>query len=201
MALPATEDFAGSGALSGNWTVQDGNPYRDAGEARGDDADHNAAYWNADAFNADQYSQGKAVVQVYSGVTVRASGTGGNWNAYAVLTGAGSSGIYEVTSGTHAQLQSLSTPSDGTVIRIEVSGTTIRAYYGGVQQGTDQTDGTISSGSAGFTCYTATPRIDDWEGGNLAAGSSSVSPSVSPSPSPSSGGFTIIGRTVLDYDF
>ncbi len=177
MSLPATEDFAGTGALSANWTAQTGDPRRTADEGEGGSVGaNNSAFWNADVFNNDQYS--KAIVRSihYPAVTVRQLGTGSGRQGYQFTASDAFGGIYRTDAGIDALIQSITTsPSSGDEIKITVEGSTIRAWVNGVQVGTDQADATYASGSAGFTVFpgsvVADGHIDNWEGGNLAAAS------------------------------
>lgn len=171
MALPATEDFAysGSSALGANWTIQINTPQRSTDSAcSGGGGVENAAFWNADAFNDNQYSKASFLTDNYPAVMVRASGTGsGAWNAY-VLFGATGASIQKYVNGSATSLQSLSGGSAVVAARLEISGSTLKAFFAGAQAGTDQSDGSLSSGAAGVLVYSTTGKLDDWEGGNMA---------------------------------
>jgi hypothetical protein len=125
-----------------------------------------AAFWNAASFNNNQYSKWViADTSGLSGVTVRASGTGGSFTAYM----ANSAGIHKFVSNSYTELLSDSaslTAND--VLEIRAAGTTISRYINGVLDGST-TDASIASGSPGILQYTSgdAPFCDDWEGGDL----------------------------------
>jgi hypothetical protein len=179
MALPAFDDFdRANGGLGANWTTVDTAPTIVSNECAGGDAGGSSlAYWSADAFNADQY--GQVVV-----------GTGGNPNGSPATRLAATRGylLSANTANVHlyrldgnesfALLQS----NSGTgvvvtdVLRLESEGSTHRVYKNAVQQGTNQTDGTYASGSAGVFLFGSFSRLDDWEGGNIGGGGVTGSP-------------------------
>src|SRR3989304_5384307 len=71
--------------------------------------------------------------------------------------------------GVWTQLGSdLANPANGSVLKLEVSGTTLTAYDDDVSQGS-RTDSSIASGYAGVAAYgdNTTTRGDNFEGGNL----------------------------------
>jgi hypothetical protein len=57
---------------------------------------------------------------------------------------------------------------NGDVLRIEVEGSTIRTLVNGVPI-SSVTDATYAAGQAGLFAITDSQRLDDWEGGDLAA--------------------------------
>lgn len=184
MALPATDDFnsATTQALttySSNWTNNVGTPFvqaLDSGSARGADSGApGLARWNADTFDADQYSEGTIVT--FNGVTATTAG---------VATRLGSSGrpcytfdatytnqyLFRQNTTDRTLLSSApQNPSDGDVFRLESSGTTHTCSRNGStnQCPSAQTDSTHTSGSAGvsFVGTSVYPSLGDWEGGNL----------------------------------
>lgn len=178
MAVLASDAFTGTTALSGSWTVNQGTPSCVGGVLKGGTAgSNNGAFYNGVTWPNDQYSQAKIAGGLsanthYTYVLVRAAGTGGSSNAYEIFTD-GSSGathteICTLTSGTESTLQSVATTfTTNDVMRLEAEGTTLRAYKNGAQVGTDQTDATYASGSAGLGVYQSTATMDDWEGGSL----------------------------------
>lgn len=66
--------------------------------------------------------------------------------------------------------------TDGDTFRLEIQGTTLRAYYNGVQIGADATDASISAGNPGMghSTNTTSASIDDWEAGSLSAAAFSL---------------------------
>ena len=71
MSLPATENFTGvAAALSGSWTQQLTDTVNKNGSGVGvgsASSGEPAAFWNADVFSADQYSQFKVISGLASG--------------------------------------------------------------------------------------------------------------------------------------
>ena len=181
MALPATDDFnrADASTLGTNWTLSKNTWGIDTNRAKPTAVDNCRAFWNADTFGNDQYSQAKVVSATnYFGVVVRCSGSGGTENNYHWVAGTGFTGINKVINGSETQLQALDALStDNDVIRLEVSGTTLQAYRNGSTYGTSVTDSAVASGSAGLFGFAAvTPFLDDWEGGNLGGGAATTRP-------------------------
>jgi hypothetical protein len=173
MALPATEAFTGTGALSGSWTLQKNSVTCATNEGKGGTAgDDNFALWTADTFNNDQYSQvavGSTYGTDYIELPVRGSGTNNDyllyWNSTGHIT------ISKYVSGTQTDLQdTLGSGATGDVIKIECTGTSIKAYKNGTQIGTTVTDSSLTSGSAGCGAYGTGSRFDNWEGGNVGGG-------------------------------
>jgi hypothetical protein len=201
MALPATEAFAGAaGALGASWTQQSqfanvnvngsglGTP---SAMANGVDT---LAFWNADAFGADQYAQiavkGFNAGSSYVGVGVRQKDvTDTAMDGYTFstdgTTGAGHTEIAKYVNGTRTALKAVATTfAVNDVIRVEVSGTTITA-----KKGTTTLDSTIdaslATGSAGIDLYwdfSTAPTADDWEGGNLGSVAVTMVPRQSRGP-------------------
>jgi hypothetical protein len=182
MALPATDDFAGTGALSGNWTHQTATTVTRASDhMTGGNGAFGYAFWNADAFNDDQYAEGVVggvgLNPVYVGVTVRASGTGGSYNNYFLYIDTSDAYLGKTVAGSFSALVTFTgggvLAGSSATYRLEAEGTTLRAYKNSVQLGTDQTDSSLASGSAGVGGYDSagfqTSSLDDWEGGNLGA--------------------------------
>ena len=180
MALPATDDFnRADGGLGANWTTHLAAPTIASNQAVAATSNaYNSAYWNADAFGADQYSEiivGDA--DAYRGCLVRASGSGGSANAYGCYAGSSLNSFgLPVGKWVAGSFSVLDTISFGLVtddrLRLEVSGTTLRVYVNDTQVGTDLTDTDLSAGSAGIVLYQSaeTPCINAWDGGNLGGG-------------------------------
>lgn len=134
-----------------------------------------ATYYNGALAN-DQYSQ--AVVTTISfgasvGVVVRCSG--GSSTYYAYYSSSNAAYMGKVVSGTWTSFGTVGTPFEADdIIKLEVEGTTIRAYKNGsldTSVGTNgvATDAAISSGYAGVGGYGSSTisRIDNWEAGEL----------------------------------
>jgi hypothetical protein len=186
MALPLVETFPGiSGAAlpSGYTTIAGSIEQGGAGDARSSFGGGavSKVFWSDDVFSNDQYAQGRIYITNPSsvvGLMVRASGTGGG--EYYVLYGYGSgNGMYVTKSVAGAAEDTvaniLETFTNGDLLRIEVEGTTIRAYRNGAQMdtsvGMDMTgQSAIASGSGGFASYLASGSITEFETGNLSGG-------------------------------
>jgi hypothetical protein len=210
MALPATENFTGTaGNLSASWTQQrTTRRVQRNGSGLGTqdaiDANDVNAFWNADAFANDQYSQ---IVPVgfgsgAMGVTVRAANTGDSaWDAYELytdgLSGAGHTELAVIVNGASTVLRSFATTvATGNTIKLDAVGTTLTAYKNGVSLGT-QTDSTYGSGSAGINSFWGTgaaPTFDNWEAGNVGTTAAAGMPTVALPTRPFRG---VIGRTAI----
>lgn len=182
MTLPATDTFTVSSdqaltTYSASWTYNNG---AFTVLAASDDVKsitsltETAAHWNADSFNNDQYSQGtkRGTTSNCIGVAVRCHASSAIWYGY--YTDGGTQWLYKNNGATWTQLSTSTTDvADGDTLRLEVSGTTLTARLNGstTNAPASQTDSAIASGYAGLCGYdNSTPRIDDWEGGNLSTG-------------------------------
>jgi hypothetical protein len=193
MALPASDSFTNANATALNthnagWTMAVSSwEIRDNKANTTVDAD-SYAFWNADSFNANQYSKaaisGMSSFAEYRGVIARAAGTGGSFRGYLVYTdgqsGAGHTSISKVTGGTSSDLKVVATTfAANDIIEIRVTGTTtttIALYKNGalVDSVTDSSS-PYTDGAAGIYSYGNTPGLDNWQADNIAA-SSSVAP-------------------------
>ncbi len=208
MALPATDAFTNAGATanlptySANWTVEAGGAgfFRVDGttdvvfpDINGTDA---LARWNADSFNADQYSQGACKATdptdpAWIGVAVRIAT--GAFTAYELQIFRDGSGTvsYSLDRANAGAFTNLATGAamawtSGDVLRLEVSGSAtvaLKMYKNGVQFGStvnDSSAGRITSGSAGIAGFNNTASLattlDNWEGGNVTAGGATTAP-------------------------
>jgi len=134
------------------------------------------AYWSANAFGNDQYSQVRIAGGLSSGsqyvqIIIRAAGRGdGTYNNYLFYTdgvaGANHTEVAKNINGTQITLRSFPTTfTTGDVIKIAAVGTAITCYKNGVALGTI-TDASLQSGAPGVGVYGNTVRVDDWEGGS-----------------------------------
>lgn len=168
MALPASDNFnrANANPIGGNWTGVTNNMKIVSNAAQGTNGGaFNSAYWNADAFANDQYSQVTVATSVDGGPAVRLSGTN-NWYFFEGKT-PGNSQIGKIVAGAQTNLQAVAAAASGSVLKINVVGTTIQVFKGGVQQGTDQSDSSLASGSAGLADFAGATVFDDWSGDNI----------------------------------
>ena len=186
MALPATDDFnrANANPIGGNWsTTGDANALlllNNAVDAT--DINTNAAHWNADTFNNNQYSL-VTITTVAAGVsggpTVRAGVNGANPAGYLWFypNTANTMRLYRWNGdGANSYTQIGSdysvTVNAASILKLAVSGTTLTPTVDGADQ-TTQTDSTWDSGSAGLQVYgvgASQPPFDTWEGGNVGVG-------------------------------
>lgn len=182
MALPASDSFSsGSGALlttySANWAFVQGQFRVESNEVRASTGGTECcARWSGDSFTSDQYARVTAVAPFgYSvGPAVRAQSGVASW--YGAYSYAGDEYFYKVIGGVYTEfLVSADDPASGVVVELQAEGSTLRVYYNGALKFT-QTDSSLSGGAAGLAGYgdNATARGDDWEGGNLGAGSLTV---------------------------
>ncbi len=177
MSLPAIDDFAGTGPLSGNWTLYDFLGYgsadivRDTGVAiENHDFLVGGAWWSADSFSPDQYA--KCVVGALDpfspcGPVVRTDGPTG----YRIRCVSGTGAVFVAFNGITdiAVGNCLFTPSDGDLIELRVVGTTLSSYQNGVLTATT-TDATYATGAAGIYISrgnSGNPTIDDFEANNV----------------------------------
>lgn len=185
MSLPASDDFnRADGGVGTNWTNRVGTWNIFSHEAYGDNgsaATLTLAEWNADSFNADQ--QGQCVIRgtaafnpPNSGPALRVSAGAGGGNAYVAaytISGSfyGAAQILKVVNGSYTSLQSAAYVIAGDLTKLTMSGTTLKAFVNGVQDGADITDSAIASGQVGLHSYSANTSaglVDDWQGDNLA---------------------------------
>lgn len=178
----ATDDFnRADGPIGLNWNSLGGETFNVVSNAAtpANDGINSIAWWIANSFEDDQYSEATIISDNlgFKGVIVRADTSGGD-NAYLVITfHASTIRIYKVVSSTYTELQDTGiTPIAGDRLRIEVTGQApnieLKAYLNDVQIGTTITGlSDHNSGAAGIFGQDPgglTPRVDDWEGGNMA---------------------------------
>jgi len=193
MALPATDAFTNTGGTavalttySANWSYSTGTFNVDA---TGDNAysttsgNEGGAYWNADSFSADQYAQvtlSALTSGIAVGAAVRASAGGNYYGCYLEGT---TYYLFRMNAGSWTQLDTgTQSFSDGDALRLQVTGTNPCALVmlrNGVQFGStyNDSDGArLTSGAAGICGYgdSTTPRIDNWEGGNVGGGGGGI---------------------------
>lgn len=184
MALPATDNF-NRASLGANWTQRrsfDGDVLIvTSTHAQGGFPDAQAT-WNADTFPDDQYAQAKlaawgTVYAQWAGPVVRMTGSKPtstdtrSFYAYEAYDGGGATEhrIRKLVSGTQTVIWSEATTAfaNGDTLRLEVQGTTLRAYRNGSLVRTE-TDSSLTSGEAGVTAG-ADVGLDDFEAGALTA--------------------------------
>ncbi len=200
MTTGYTESFTGApAALSVPWTQQrtSGTVNKNgAGVGIGSvDALDLFAYWSANTFSNDQYSQ----VRIAGGLSnntqfveliVRASGnTDRTYNGYAFysdgLADPWHTALDRITNGTWTALKTFSTTfAPGDVMKISAIGTTITCYKNGVAIGS-VTDAALASGAPGVGVYGNRVTLDDWQGGPVLVAAAPVA-TVAVSPASAS---------------
>jgi hypothetical protein len=183
-ALPATDDFAPSeNPITTNWTTMTGYGDFEAvgGIAREASAGTPAAmYWDADAFNDNQYSKAVMGWTVLNyGVCVRMSPTAATLYDFPCQDDSNAK-LYKCIAGSWTQLGAdyVITMADGGTIQLSVSGTTLTPSVNGVDLAT-RTDASIASGSPGIRSGNADSQYDTWEGGNVSAAGQDYTESIS----------------------
>jgi len=181
MALPATDNFnkADANPIGGNWTTVPGEAALKIVSSQCvqslSGANRNAAYWNADSFNNDQYSKIKIVslgTLNTVGPLVRVSPSAETF--YRVVTSTTTITISKCIVGSFTNIGTTIsyTFATGDTLKLAVVGTTLEVFVNDVSVGT-RTDSDIASGSAGIYSR-GDGVVDDWEGGNVAAGGSAI---------------------------
>jgi hypothetical protein len=193
MTLPASDNFtaAANAALqtySANWTISSGAFAVDAAAdcvVPNNGSTDCLAWWNADAFAADQYSEGKLV----GGGSANNSQIG---VAVRVAAGNNCYGLYYQSAGQHiwlfksvggvwtelAYANGVGAWNNGDTIRLEVSGATLTPKHNGALIAALGTvnDSSLASGAAGICGYglETACKLDDWQGGNLGVSGQTV---------------------------
>jgi hypothetical protein len=106
----------------------------------------------------------------YASIDLRLSDAGNDGDGYSCYTdGNNEFTISRWDNGASTDLQVMgSNPGDNDDFSYEVEGTTLRAYINGVQEGTNETDSTYSSGDAGCGAHFGGEGVaDDWSGGTF----------------------------------
>jgi hypothetical protein len=188
VSILATDDFAGTGALSANWTAMTGAsfaPERVSGVCGGGHGSARyGAYYSGISWPNDQYAK----VTLKSPVETASDNGGGPQvrtavgadTSYFLQSNTSESRIYKGVTGSFTQLG-----SDGTagavndVVYIEAVGTSITGKKNGSTIIGPVTDSAIASGKAAvfLTPVNVAAVIDDFEGGDFSGGAA-VQPSL-----------------------
>jgi len=202
--LPAIrfDDFAGTGALSANWTVGTGTLSRDSGAVKATVAADSIAYRNDTTFPNDQYAIATVSGMVtewedMAGVAIGCSGTGVTFNGYSAYTdgviSADHTQVLKWVDGTSSAVDNITTGtawSSGDRMKLSRhnSGASqvLRVWRdsgaGWVQMGSDISDATHQSGGAPgiHVGYTATSHasVDNFEGGGAGEVGGQTGPDV-----------------------
>lgn len=189
----ATDDF-NRASLGANWAqIANGvggsisiNSSTRATGATGNGAENAAARWvGAGTFTANQYAAAKLLnfdyqnANYWAGVIVRASGdTDAARDFYYAIVQMDDGGpsyttrVGKVVNGTDTSLANVDQAwSVNDVISLEVEGTSLRVFRNGTQiAGLNATDASLSTGAPGII-LSQSFYLDDFEGGNITAGS------------------------------
>ena len=145
------------------------------------DSGDSISLWTHDTFSNDQYAQAKITTsgtldQCGSGVIIRGSGGNEGTGTYIwVIAHHGATNnisIAEIVGGTYALKKQVSQSwTDGDTWRIEATGTSYTIKLNGTTV-TTTTESSVTSGSPGpfYSSTITSTAIDDFEGGDLAAG-------------------------------
>lgn len=184
--MSLSDDFnrADANDLGANWTDLTGGMRIVSNTARSENAGaYNWSYWSANSWNADQTSQITYIGSPDCGPIVRAADAAGGGDGYMLMTHATNGfRIYRRDNGGFTLLQDIgNSVANSDTSKLEITGSTLKAYKNGAQIGTDQSDGTYSSGSAGIYNVgdTSVTGVDDWVGtGEVAGGGGITGPLV-----------------------
>lgn len=171
----ATDDFERA-SLGANWTTREGTAtIHNSSDFSGDFSGDNQAVYTATTFANDQYSE-SIISLLQAGKEAQAtcrSATSGAFNRYGYAGYNTGADLYKVVASSYTFLQATgATFAVGDTIRIEAEGSTLRGKKNGVQQGTNQTDTSLTSGYPGAGVWhsaTPMPEIESWAGADLAA--------------------------------
>lgn len=186
-----SDDFnrADSGTLGANWNggCQISNN-RATGLTGGA---FNADWWTANTVAADQFSQcemsgGANADNAAAGRVQDASNFYMHYNA-----GSGGTYIFKRVGGSFSSLASFG----GTIVvndllKIVCNGTTLQAFVNGTQVGSDVTGQTdFATGQPGIVCFgnSTSSGVDNWQGGDLATGTTLT---------PGAGSISLSGQTL-----
>jgi len=189
MSVLATDDFnRGDNAdLGANWT-----PNFNSFKIVSNVAEPNSVSGNVERYSGltwpnDQYSQAALTGTLSTtddegcGPGVRCSTASANtlYLAQADTNGSGHARVYKVVDGSYTNLLNATQAwSVNDVYYLEIQGTTLIQKRNGTQIGSSATDSAIAAGAAGVWGVQARGTLDNWEGGDFAAGSSSCTPTV-----------------------
>ena len=185
MALPASDTFTAANGTdltthNSGWTQEHGSweIQSNAAQCTTDAWEWHCAYWNADSFDDDQYSEYTVSYTNNDGSQSGgpASRVGAGLDGYGLISnGIGNVTLYRFdgTSSSTSLASGTGTPSNGDVWLLESEGSDHTAYLNAsTTNQPSATDSTYSSGSAGFISEQDGDNFNptEWEGGNLTSG-------------------------------
>jgi len=179
--------------LGGNWTdVRTNGLGISSNAAYSDivDSDASSSVWTADSIGNDQYTEvtittlGASVDFRNVQLLVRQTGDheDNTQDGYGLQLFTGEPGTawrivrWDNSVETEIEAGAGITINAGDRFRIEIQGSTIRAYQNDMQLGGDETDATYASGRPGLIIYGNTIRVDDFEAGDLGGGNPFTGP-------------------------
>ena len=172
-----TDDFSGSGALGGDWTVTAGSFTQSGGSCYGDtNSTSSFAIYTTGSVSTDHKSgvvlQPRGSGQFF-GVVVR----GNTSDSACANVDAAADGLYVSTwdaGGSQTVLPGfpITCPAAGTLIELEAVGTTLRLLFDGVEQWSGTPAGLPVSGRYGICAYSTgtTTGASSWTGADVASG-------------------------------
>jgi len=188
-----TDNFnrANQSPLAGNWTSTNIGPGSTlqitsnvVDSALPNSGADQESFWNTWSHGDDQYSQAAITVTGTTsttgfGVFVRHATSVSTKTMYrCVINSAGAIDLAWFNAGAYTQIATRSvTYSAGTLLGLSIQGTTLKIWYGGVQQGASITDSNIASGSPGICLSTSVTsgNIDNWDAGTTPGSGGGVS--------------------------
>jgi hypothetical protein len=174
MTIRVTDDFAGTGALSGSWTVSEGTFSRVSGVANPNTDAVNVALYTGDSPPNDQYAKvvlGTVIAATDEGLGPVVRGTASG-DMYFAQTNTNETRIYRRVSGAYTQVGiDGSACANGDTLTLEISGTSLTCKKNGSTIIGPVTDTNIASGTSyGMWSSKAAATADLFEGGDFAAG-------------------------------
>jgi hypothetical protein len=176
MSVIAADNYtrANESPMTGNWTSVFGTINLTSNEAVAGGLA--CSRWNADSFPDDQYAEivVASLASSWVGPAVRCASSG--QYLYFLVCDASNKTYYRIVNGSWNAVGSAI--SDATsvsdTIRLKVEGTTLTGYSNGTPLAA-RSDSQIASGVGGIVMGASGGAVDDWEGGNLTAGGTTVS--------------------------
>ena len=169
--MVVTDNFnrANANDLGPNWLANAGSIHINANALLGQPG-AGISTWQSNLFNPAQYSEITVIsaVPIIVGLAVRNTGVGAAWTEYLLEISSTTCHITRVINNSASFLATfLQVIGAGDRLRLEITGSTIRAFVNTVQIGTDVIDSTHATGAPGVYLGNA-DTMDDWEGGELA---------------------------------
>jgi hypothetical protein len=143
-------------------------------------AAENTAWWNANAFGSDHYSEDIVRTDVDGGGPLVRHQSGAN-TFYVFAYDGGGCTLYESTAGSFVALGAAYATGGllGHTIRLDATGSTLTPFDNGTPLAT-RTDSSITGGAPGLHCFNNAITFDDWLGGPISssAGATNLMPQI-----------------------